>query len=76
VGEVWAFLSRRAGLVDGVVITGAERYVLQQFRPLGTLDPALQSVSPHPLEMLRQMAERARQWVEQVVVRGMDSPVE
>jgi hypothetical protein len=33
-------------------------------------------VSPYPLEMLRQMAERARQWVKQVVVRGMDSPAE
>ena len=45
-------------------------------RPLGTPDQALQSVSPYPLEMLRQMAERARQWVKQVVVHGMDSPAE
>jgi len=51
-------------------ITGAERYVLQQFRPLGTLDPALEKVSPYPLERLREMAKRAGQWVAQAMVRG------
>ena len=51
-------------------IAGAERYVLQQFRPLGTLDPALEVVAPYPLERLRAMAERASQWVVQATVRG------
>lgn len=51
-------------------IAGAERYVLQQFRPAGTLDPALEAASPYPLERLRRMAQRARRWVGQVVVRG------
>ena len=51
-------------------IAGAERYVLQQFRPLGTLDPALEKVSPYPLERLREMAKRAGQWVAQAMVRG------
>jgi len=51
-------------------IAGAERYVLQQFRPLGTLDPVLERVSPYPLERLQEMAERADGRVGQVVVRG------
>jgi pyruvate formate lyase activating enzyme len=51
-------------------IAGAERYVLQQFRPLRTLDPALEMVTPYPLEKLRAMAERASRWVVQVTVRG------
>ncbi len=51
-------------------IAGAQRYVLQQFRPLGTLDPALEAVSPYPLKRLQGMAERAAKWVKRVVVRG------
>jgi pyruvate formate lyase activating enzyme len=51
-------------------IAGVERYVLQQFRPAGTLDPALEAVTPYPIERLREMAERAGQWVSQAVVRG------
>jgi pyruvate formate lyase activating enzyme len=51
-------------------ITGAERYVLQQFRPLHTLDPALERLSPYPVERLQTMAQRANQWVNQVAVRG------
>jgi pyruvate formate lyase activating enzyme len=51
-------------------ITGAKRYVLQQFRPLGTLDPALEAVTPYPLDRLRAMAERASRWVAQATVRG------
>ncbi len=51
-------------------IAGAERYVLQQFRPLGTLDPALETVCPYPREHLHAMARRAKRWIEQVVIRG------
>jgi pyruvate formate lyase activating enzyme len=51
-------------------IAGAERYVLQQFRPLGTLDPALEAITPYPLETLQAMAKRASQWVAQATVRG------
>jgi pyruvate formate lyase activating enzyme len=51
-------------------LAGAERYVLQQFRPLGTLDPALEAVTPYPLEKLHAMAERASRWVVQATVRG------
>jgi pyruvate formate lyase activating enzyme len=51
-------------------ISGAERYVLQQFRPLHTLDPALEALSPYPVEQLQAMARRAHRWVNQVAVRG------
>ncbi|RLC97534.1 MAG: anaerobic ribonucleoside-triphosphate reductase activating protein [Chloroflexi bacterium] len=51
-------------------IAGAERYVLQQFRPLGTLDPSLEKTTPYPMERLQAMAKRAGRWVNQVTVRG------
>jgi pyruvate formate lyase activating enzyme len=50
-------------------IAGAERYVLQQFRPLGTLDPDLERVSPYPVDVLETMAARAERWVDRVHVR-------
>lgn len=45
-------------------------YVLQQFRPIGTLDPKLQQFRPYPPERLHRMAELARPWVGPVEVRG------
>ena len=51
-------------------IAGAERYVLQQFRPFHTLDPALEKLSPYPLDRLQEMASRAGRWVGQATVRG------
>ncbi len=58
--------------VEGIArwIQGARRYVLQQFRPVNTLDPALEAVSPYRMERLEEMARRARPWVEAVEVRG------
>ena len=51
-------------------IAGAARYMLQQFRPTGTLDPSLEAATPYSLERLREMAERANRWVVQATVRG------
>jgi pyruvate formate lyase activating enzyme len=51
-------------------LAGAPRYFLQQFRPLGTLDPALESVAPYPLERLRAMARSCAGLVAEVEVRG------
>jgi pyruvate formate lyase activating enzyme len=51
-------------------IAGAKRYVLQQFRPLNTLDPDLETVHPYPRGRLQEMAGRAERWVKQVVIRG------
>lgn len=58
--------------IEGVArwIEGAERYVLQQFRPQGTLDADLQDTKPYPMERLEGMAARAEHWVKQVLVRG------
>jgi pyruvate formate lyase activating enzyme len=52
-------------------IAGAQRYALQQFQPVNTLDLALAKASPYPSEMLQTMAKRASQWVPQVIVRGV-----
>jgi pyruvate formate lyase activating enzyme len=59
--------------IEGIArwITGAELYVLQQFRPQNTLDPALTKAAPYSVERLEGMAERARRWVNQTAVRGV-----
>ena len=65
---------RSAGSLPEAAVPAAKHrpgvpLVLQQFQPLGTLDPALQRVTPYPLERLREMAGRAAQWVGRVQVR-------
>lgn len=52
-------------------LAGAERYVLQQFRPVNTLDPAWQEVLPYPVGRLRAMADLATKWVSHVALRGV-----
>jgi pyruvate formate lyase activating enzyme len=52
-------------------IAGANRYTLQQFRPINTIDPALERATPYPTDTLQAMAERASRWVSQVIVRGI-----
>jgi len=46
-------------------------YVLQQFRTVRTLDPALQQVTPYGASVLQAMAEEARRWLPAVEVRGL-----
>jgi len=50
-------------------ISGAERYVLQAFRPQGTLDPALADTTPYSQVQLEVMARLASRWVDCVMVR-------
>lgn len=50
-------------------IKGAERYVLQQFRPANTLDPSLETASPYSPADLQAMARRASNWVPHTFVR-------
>lgn len=50
-------------------IAGAAHYVLQQFRPLNTLDPTFEMISPYPVERLRAMARLASRWVTHTTVR-------
>lgn len=53
-------------------IQGAQCYLLQQFRPTSTLDPALQQLSPYPRQILYQMANAVKPFVELVRVRGVE----
>jgi len=51
-------------------LAGAPFYALQQFRPLNTLDPALEETAPYAPEALQAMARACAAWVERVEVRG------
>jgi pyruvate formate lyase activating enzyme len=46
-------------------------YILQQFRGIQTLDPALGARTPYAAEELRAMAARARRWLNNVTLRGI-----
>jgi len=54
-------------------ISGAKRYVLQNFRPKDCLDPAMEKVQPYTIPELKAFAERARKHVASCVVRGYES---
>ncbi|MBU1866973.1 MAG: hypothetical protein KKD13_00655 [Candidatus Margulisbacteria bacterium] len=51
-------------------IRGAGKFVLQQFDPRNTLDPALGGVAPYQAEKLQEMAAIAGRYVKSVLVRG------
>jgi pyruvate formate lyase activating enzyme len=53
------------------LIAGAGKYILQQFRPQGTLDPHYGEIVPHPAQTLLEMAKAAERWVGEVEVRGL-----
>ena len=53
------------------LITGAEKYILQQFRPQGTIEPRFREVAPYPAQMLLEMAQAAERWIGEVEVRGL-----
>ena len=46
-------------------------YVLQQFRGIRTLDPALEGAAPYPTSELVDMAACARRWIDHVALRGV-----
>jgi len=46
-------------------ISGAKLLILQQFRPVGCLDPAFERVKPYPPAEVEQMAEAARRFVKE-----------
>jgi len=54
-------------------IAGAEIYYLQQFVPRDTLDPTMLGTTPYPAARLHAMAERARRWVKEVRLRGVET---
>ena len=53
------------------LIAGAGKYVLQQFRPQGTLVPRFREMAPYPAQMLLEMAQAAERWIGEVEVRGL-----
>jgi pyruvate formate lyase activating enzyme len=53
------------------LISGAGKYILQQFRPQGTLDPHFREIAPYPAQTLLEMAQAAERWVGEVEVRGL-----
>jgi len=66
------------GIVDapdihalGQLIRGAPRWALQQYHPASALDPTWRRVTPYPAEKIAELAAIARQYVKDVVVRGV-----
>ncbi len=55
----------------GVLIQGASNWVLQQFVPHYCMNPAWREVSPYTEAQLQELAEVARQYVPQVMLRGL-----
>lgn len=51
-------------------IKGAQRYVLQGFKPNNCLDSEMLNITPYPIETLRRFAESARAYVKNCFVRG------
>jgi pyruvate formate lyase activating enzyme len=66
------------GLVDraeiqalGELVRGAPRWTLQQYHPAPALDPAWQELSPYPAAKIAELADAARPYVGEVVIRGI-----
>jgi pyruvate formate lyase activating enzyme len=53
------------------LIAGAKKYILQQFRPQGSLDPRFREIAPYPAQTLLEMAQAAERWIGEVEVRGL-----
>jgi len=66
------------GIVDapdlhalGQLIRGAPRWALQQYHPAPALDPAWREVMPYPPAKIAEFVAIARQYVKEVVIRGV-----
>lgn len=53
------------------IISGANLYVLQQFSPKDTLDPALAELKPYSQEKLKKFAQICGEYVKKCIVRGI-----
>ena len=51
-------------------LDGAERYYLQEFKPMGCLDPKMNRVEPYPRDTLRAWADEIRPHFNLCLVRG------
>jgi pyruvate formate lyase activating enzyme len=63
------FLERRDVLDLARELRGAADYVLQEFRPVDCLDPAMDEVEPYPKEALEEWALEAAKFVKRCRVR-------
>ncbi|MBN3033232.1 MAG: anaerobic ribonucleoside-triphosphate reductase activating protein [Candidatus Saganbacteria bacterium] len=52
-------------------IAGAKKYALQQFVPAHSLIKEMQALDPHPGETIKEMAELAKKYVANTIVRGV-----
>ncbi|HVN67395.1 MAG TPA: anaerobic ribonucleoside-triphosphate reductase activating protein [Candidatus Sulfotelmatobacter sp.] len=52
-------------------IAGAKKYVLQQFVPNHSMVKEMRALDPHPAATLREMAESAKPYVANTIVRGV-----
>jgi len=52
-------------------LQGSRRFVLQQFRPGHTLDPAYSLIRPFPAEYLQNVANRMKRFIENCTIRGI-----
>jgi len=66
------------GIVDapdlralGQLIRSAPRWALQQYHPAPALDPSWREVMPYPPAKIAELAAIARQYVQEVMVRGV-----
>ncbi len=64
----WITLEDIAEIADW--LQGAQRYVLQQFRPQGCLDASFNQKSPYPMQILIEMQAIASHKIEEVLLRG------
>lgn len=51
-------------------IKGARRFVLQNFRPIKTLDPRYKYIKPYPIEEIKKIGELVSGYVKEVLIRG------
>lgn len=56
-------------------IKGAERYILQSFKPNHCLDTRMLQITPYPVEALRDFATSAGKYVDYCCVRGEEGKV-
>ena len=65
-----AFLNESDIVEIARTIKGAQRYVLQGFKPNNCLDNEMLNITPYPVETLKQFAKSAKAYVKNCFVRG------
>ncbi|MFH1849463.1 MAG: anaerobic ribonucleoside-triphosphate reductase activating protein [archaeon] len=66
------FFDGKEARAIGRWLKGSKRYALQQFRPLGTIDPGLTKTRPFASSELRKFGEIMKPYFSELVLRGAD----